>query len=72
MKVLSAATGSSMSISWRSWLKRFMVTPVSVLTKNDIGALWAVSLRSRRMIQKQKNGHLPQNSLEEFKVKLFP
>lgn len=28
-----------MSINWRSWLNLLMVTPVSVVEKNDIGAL---------------------------------
>lgn len=44
-KVLSAATGSSISISMRSWLKRLSVTPVSVVEKNDIGDLCCVSMR---------------------------
>lgn len=41
-KVFSAAVGNSMSISCRSWLKRFRVTPESVLTKKDMGALRTV------------------------------
>ena len=46
-KVLRAAVGNSMSISWRSWLKRFKVTPESVLTKNAMGALRTVFRRAK-------------------------
>lgn len=42
-KVFNAARGSSMSMSIRSWLKRFTVTPVSVLEKKDMGALHATA-----------------------------
>jgi hypothetical protein len=37
--VFSAVMGSSMSMSIRSWLKRFRVTPVSTVEKNDMGDL---------------------------------
>jgi len=40
VKVLRAAIGNSISMSWRSWLKRLRVTPESVLTKKDMGALY--------------------------------
>lgn len=40
-KVFNAARGSSMSMSIRSWLNLFTVTPVSVLEKKDMGALYA-------------------------------
>lgn len=42
-KVLRADTGSSISISCRSWLKRLSVTPVSVVEKNDMGELAIIS-----------------------------
>lgn len=42
-KVLSAVMGSSMSMSIRSWLKRFSVTPVSTVEKNDIGDLFTLA-----------------------------
>jgi len=42
-KVLRADIGSSMSMSMRSWLKRFNVTPVSTVEKNDMGDLIRVS-----------------------------
>ena len=44
-KVLRAATGNSISISMRSWLKRLSVTPVSVVEKKDMGDLYFVSMR---------------------------
>jgi len=39
VNVLRAETGSSMSISCKSWLNLFNVTPESVVTKKDMGAL---------------------------------
>jgi hypothetical protein len=38
-KVFNAATGNSMSISCKSWLNLFKVTPVSVEAKKDVLAL---------------------------------
>lgn len=36
----NAVPGSSMSISWRSWLNLLTVVPLSTVLWNDIGALW--------------------------------
>ena len=65
-KVLRAETGSSMSISMRSWLKRLSVTPVSVVAKKDMGELALVSIASQR-----GRDYLPKHCVQKPLVEVY-
>jgi hypothetical protein len=66
--VFKAATGSSMSISCKSWLNLLMVTPVSVVAKNDMGALF---IRVRNFAGTWEKRDLLQDSFQQLPMEVF-